>query len=857
MARYKALIFLLAAALSQDPARAQTRGYRFSGDEVVIDRVSLFQNWEFAPGTLEFSTSEVRPRRWRKDVNAVEDIVDFLRLHPPTHLGNKEEEEIAISDAIQAASNAAGVANILDGDLSTYWEPDPLPDGADLASRWWFTIDLGRFVFARKIVLRFVDGDVGDPFLLFDVLTSDGSKRLPTSPDPIFRRVLRTLQPNRSERVFEVDLTSSELSAVDMRFVQVIVTGTAGERGRQVTLEEYFALSANDRGAVDHLKILPGGTKVPVAESVWEQLDDERRGDVRYWQRERPRLAELEVWSQGDEIISGVLHRGGTFALNAAEQVNLGSFIDGDIRSNSNMLIQVFTNPGSLERHLTFDLASHFWIDSNSMAFGRELYTSVFGDYELEVSDGSRAPDGSLSWMPVRNRRQTFGYQAERNEFEPTVARFFRVSWTLIVRALTVVTLAEIQLYGQGFQPRVSLESDLIRLGGSRNLLDIAWEADAPPGTSVQIETRTGDDLVDELHYFRKDGTEVTEVAYGRLLSIFKGDIIAEQLPGPKWSPWSDAYSNPAGSRIVSPSPRQFLKVRATLISKDPEVAGSLKSVRVRFSPPVAHGLIGEIWPRTVETLGTRQTFSVYVRPSFQFGDTGFDELLLAAPADVELSFLGLYRGHGDELASNSQAATMLTAEVISERSDSMRVRFPALSREGLDGELLRLDFDASLFSSGSLLRVALQRSDGQEGDLWQWAEPGDALAQVEGNGMTVISDASQGQLLRSVVAIPRVITPNADGIGDEVTIKFSVVLVADDSPVSVEIHDLDGRLVQRLDESRSIASGRYQLRWNGRNHAGDLVPPGIYSIRVRVHTAVSGADVGENKFLTTIAVAY
>ena len=93
--------------------------------------------------------------------------------------------------------------------------------------------------------------------------------------------------------------------------------------------------------------------------------------------------------------------------------------------------------------------------------------------------------------------------------------------------------------------------------------------------------------------------------------------------------------------------------------------------------------------------------------------------------------------------------------------------------------------------------------------------------------------------------------------LGDEVTIKFSVVLVADDSPVSVEIHDLDGRLVQRLDESRSIASGRYQLRWNGRNHAGDLVPPGIYSIRVRVHTAVSGADVGENKFLTTIAVAY
>ena len=42
-----------------------------------------------------------------------------------------------------------------------------------------------------------------------------------------------------------------------------------------------------------------------------ERLDDERRGSIRYYHKERPRLAELEILSEGDEILSGMLERGG------------------------------------------------------------------------------------------------------------------------------------------------------------------------------------------------------------------------------------------------------------------------------------------------------------------------------------------------------------------------------------------------------------------------------------------------------------------------------------------------------------------------------------------------------------------
>ena len=111
--------------------------------------------------------------------------------------------------------------------------------------------------------------------------------------------------------------------------------------------------------------------------------------------------------------------------------------------------------------------------------------------------------------------------------------------------------MSELQFYGEGFQPEVSLTSDLIRLGGSRNLLSIQWDADTPPSTQVQIQTRTGNELGEILHYYKNDGSEVSEADYGRLLSIFKGDIIAEQVPGSDWSDWSEPYTVSSGSVIT------------------------------------------------------------------------------------------------------------------------------------------------------------------------------------------------------------------------------------------------------------------------------------------------------------------
>ena len=107
----------------------------------------------------------MQPRSLRRDINAVGDIVANLRARPPDGL-KKDPEDIVLADAILggARSNVAGVENLFDGDMTTYWEPDPPTEALDLGTQWWFIVDLGRLVMAKKLVLKFVDEELGDPF---------------------------------------------------------------------------------------------------------------------------------------------------------------------------------------------------------------------------------------------------------------------------------------------------------------------------------------------------------------------------------------------------------------------------------------------------------------------------------------------------------------------------------------------------------------------------------------------------------------------------------------------------------------------------------------------------------------------
>ncbi|MBI2505871.1 MAG: hypothetical protein HYW07_21870 [Candidatus Latescibacteria bacterium] len=833
------------------------QGHRLVGDQVVVDSGRQWQNWQYAPGTLEFTADgAVRAHRLRKDIDATADIVDYLRLYTPSALAKKKPEEITLLDAVQAGSNRQGVPLALDGDPATYWEPTPPSEGVDLATQWWFVVDLGRFVFARKIVLKFVDEELGDPFLLFDVLVSDGTKpaRVVGATSPEYKTVLRMLQPNKSQRLFEIDLQGEdpEVQGEGLRLVQVVVTGSDFSRGRQVAQGEYAALAAGDQGAVEYYKRLADGREIQVDQDIYQDLPAQRQGSIHYFRGERPRLAELEVWTEGDEILSGTLARGGT-ASAPLQTLSLGGFIDGDLESFSQPFVGVVSLGAENDREIFFDLGSFFWIDSQRLAYGP--FRTSFGDYHLEFSDGSRAADGSLKWEVAVERKQTLrgGVRFEANRFDPVRARFFRLKWTLYGTGTgsggggATIQLSEIQLYGEGVQPEVVLESDLIRLGGSRNLLNIAWDVQIPPGTQVLIQTRTGDQLAEVQHYFKKDGTEVSEAEYKKLLSVFKGEVTAEEVPGNDWSDWSEPYADPAGSPITSPSPREFLKVRATLRSADPEASAELRALHLRFADPVAQSLVGEVSPVLVDTLGSERGFSLYVRPSFSLTDPGFDQLLLVAPPDMHLEYAGLYRGAEDQMAGVEGVARVPTA------GDSLLLSFPLIG-PAAGAELVRLDFRTALYSTGVVLQAALQHRDS---GAWQRVDPGDASPAIAGNTTTLVGAFRSEALIDEVQVEPALFTPNGDGINEQAVFRFKVVRVGDNSPIQVRLYDLGGRLVRVLAEQRSLSTGLYAIGWDGRDAEGRLVSPGVYCARLSIDTEVEGARVGRENILKVVSLAY
>ena len=813
-------------------------------------RRTNWQNWEFPAGTVEVSSSgRVQPRRWRKDINVVSDIVAFLQLFPPASL-KKEPEDITLLDAIQAGSRRADVAHVLDNDHSTYWEPELAGEGDELASRAWFIVDLGRYVLARKIVLRFVEEGKGDPFLLFDVLVADGATPTRNLEKLVYRTVLRTLHPNKTQRLFEIDLQGmdQEVEAMGARFVQVVVRGSDFDRGRELdNQDDYNELPAAERGATEYIKRLLGGGEVAVERDIYEQLSADQKGPIRYYRRERPRLAGLEVWGEGDEILNRTLERGGSMTPTS---FGLAAFTDG-IRDNGRQI-----NYGAQDLELFFDLGALFWIDSYRIVFGRR--GGGFKEYNVDLSDGSRAPDGSLRWTTTVSHDDAGGNNFDGKRFSPLKARFFRIFLPGAGGRASDTLVSEFQLYGEGFQPEVTLESDLIRLGGSRNLLEIEWDEEVPPGTRVVLQTRTGNELGNTFRYFKKDGTEVSETEYDKLISVFKGAIDTLEAPGSDWSDWSELYRNPAGSPIISPSPREFLKIRATLISEDPDTSAALRSIRLNFAPPVAQSLVGEIVPFQVDTLGAERPFSLYIRPEFERRDPGFDQLLLVAPPDMELNFMTLYGGRerdffGAEVGDMSDL--QLDATRIPTGSDSLHLQFPEIGfGEGI--EVVRLDFRTALFATGAPLRASVQNR-AQSNEVWQRVDAGDALDQVQGNTTTLVGSIQSKELLSDVAVKPPVFSPNGDGINDRALFVFNVVRVGDDSPVEVDIYDLGGRWVRGLVERRGVSTGAYEIPWDGRNAVGKLVPPGIYYARLRIDTTTEGADVTGKEVLRTVAVAY
>jgi hypothetical protein len=714
-------------------ADAQSRqGYRLSDTHITVDTPEHWKNWGLPVHAVDVSPAgEVKPHFFRDRYNVLDDQETFTQPLPDFKLKKNQTailnvdstEKIDVKGNVitkkvkgelvplyghflrpgisRVGSNLAAADNILDGDPTTYWEPDP----DDPLDEWWIEIDLGRVVAVDEIVLNFVGEEVGDPFWRFRVLAAPDQEPIHEDGAEIaYSLAGGTSAPNRDQRVFSFPL--EQLSADPnwtgrlVQTIRIVVVDSRGRRGTLVSEAEWQELDPDDRGdIVYYIKDQQGFEErldqerlVEPVESFYNNLSPERQGRREFYLRERPRLADVEVWGYGDNISPGIINGGGSLFLTG------GNFAPGpgfDANFSTHFLHLVWA-PTQDRGVLTVDMGAAFFLDAFRVSTGGRR---IFLDgYIVRGSDGSRDSNGLLQWSrispPEREDNSVDRFRNMLDYYDGIKLRFLELTVVSVDPARrggynTGADIAEYQLFSGGYPAEVELTSDLIELPAARNFGNITWEGDTPPGATFEIRTRTGDLLGKTTRFFDKSGNEITASAWDGLLGSYKGPADTSYVPTSGWSSWSRPYQN-SGDRVTSPGLRKYMQVQVRMTTKDRQAAASVRSIGIGLLDPVAEKVLAELWPAEVKVAGQADTFDVFIQPNFieeprASRSVGFDEILLSMPASQSMQILELGLGLGDEedIFVPSNAPGIFTNEageelhILRDRADSIWVRFP------------------------------------------------------------------------------------------------------------------------------------------------------------------------------------
>ena len=162
--------------------------------------------------------------------------------------------------------------------------------------------------------------------------------------------------------------------------------------------------------------------------------------------------------------------------------------------------------------------------------------------------------------------------------------------------------------------------------------------------------------------------------------------------------------------------------------------------------------------------------------------------------------------------------------------------------------------FTTALFSPGAVLQASLGNSS--LANSWQQVDPADVTELAQSQGLQILASVQDNKVLGDLGIQPEVVTPNGDGVNDVLTIGFTVRRLSGARPVKVRIYDLGGRLVRRLDTQKPLVAGEYVLDWAVDDEQGQLVPPGIYILRIDID-ADSDRDVRQTGVQRLLHVAY
>ena len=801
---------------------AQT-GYRLTRDEVVIDQAAHWAAWEAPVGAhVVAAEGAVLPRFLRRDINAALNAMEF---ETPEAGG-----DTLVGGIRRAGSSAVQAPFTMDGDQATYWEPDP----TDPLKDWFVDVELGRSVIAKRVVVRFAQA--GDPFLKFRVLLSDGRGH-PERPLKFFR-VGQVTYPNKTEREFSFEVRPQRPlpAGVEGEVAQIVrfqALASDSTRGEEVDRATYEALSPADQGTVEYFRQTVIGRQILIDEQTHRDLPAEEQGQVRYFRRERPRLAELEVYTIGDNVVN-LTQRLRNRDVSIFDNILLALATDGLFRSFYPLRIYDSVRD---RNQLLIDLGARFWLDRVRLVSAE----GPLNAYQLRISDGSLDPDGSLLWEALDERQNRESFLQLEEQFPLREVRYLELRRLELVGELSETgNLSEIQAYGEGYVSEVAFESPVIRLGRPRIFSTVEWDGDQPPGTQLEIRTRSGDEVIEERRYFDVVGQEISQEEWESIrYEKNRGEVIVREIPGPGWSNWSAVYLT-SGEPFKSPSPRRFAQAQIRLLTYEPLRTAQMRSLRFKLAPPLVDQTFAEVWPIDGVEPGAEQLFSMYIRPVFGPGNSGFDRIRLHSSSSVPIELVSFREGSETQLRlGTGQELWPGPLELARLEDGSVELAFPAPVTGGRS--LYEARFRTRVFLSGTTFGAELKRAT--RPGIVQAVSEGDAGSLAASQSLVVVADVENFPLLDRVRLQPEVFTPNGDGLNDQAEIRFTIYRLIRARQIDVGIYDLSGRKVRELSLRRENPSGDHSVVWDGRDDAGALVRPGTYLVRVAF-----AADVGAGK---------
>ena len=346
------------------------------------------------------------------------------------------------------------------------------------------------------------------------------------------------------------------------------------------------------------------------------------------------------------------------------------------------------------------------------------------------------------------------------------------------------------------------------------------------------------------------------------------------------WSAWSPPYTpdgivgeealedETAGVPIVTSGTRRYFQFRIGFANETFDSATGVGGLAFDISRPVfADSLLAEIFPRSA-VLGEETAFTYAVLYTSKGDDLGFGSLRITTPLQTRsmgpvqiLSAAGTVRHEADFTGQSVTDTPAAKGDftVVKNDSSGFTLAFPHVDESGT---LLRVDFQSTVLRVGTRFSgVALNELDPAFG---QPLEPGNA-ADLSQSGQTdpdtdpVGTPVSRNlfvdvpvidELLVNVKAIPAVFSPNGDDINEFVSIACDITNIARPTQLDVAIYDLSGRRIRIYGGLKS--SGRFTQQWDGRNEAGELMPPGNY-----IFVVALDAGTGAEKIPGVVSLAY